>query len=113
MSLPQIVSEDEWIAARTRLLEKEKQLTHARDALNVERRNLPMVRVEKEYVFDGTDGRVRLLDLFEGRLQLIIGHFMFDPTWDEGCPSCTAGADEMSDGLLRHLHTRDTSFAYV
>ena len=64
-----------------------------------------MVRIEKDYVFDGPDGKVRLLDMFEGRRQLILGHFMFDPSWDEGCPSCTAGADEVSDGLLEHLRS--------
>ncbi len=72
-----------------------------------------MVRVEKDYRFDGPDGEATLLDLFEGRRQLMVGHFMFDPEWDEGCPSCTAGADEMSDGLRAHLATRDTTMAYV
>jgi predicted dithiol-disulfide oxidoreductase (DUF899 family) len=72
-----------------------------------------MVRMEKEYVFEGPDGRASLIDLFEGRQQLIVGHFMFDPSWEEGCPSCSAGADEVSDGLLRHLHARDTTFVYV
>ena len=88
-------------------------MTRARDALNVERRMLPMVRIEKDYVFDGRDGKASLLDLFEGRRQLILGHFMFDPRWENGCPSCSAGADEVSDGLLRHLHTRDTTYAAV
>ncbi|MBA2693677.1 MAG: DUF899 domain-containing protein [Rubrobacter sp.] len=113
MSLPRIVSRDEWLAAREELLAKEKEATRARDALNAERRMLPMVRVEKEYVFEGPDGEASLLDLFEGRRQLIVGHFMFDPAWEDGCPSCSAGADEVSDGLLRHLHVRDTSFAHV
>jgi predicted dithiol-disulfide oxidoreductase (DUF899 family) len=113
MSLPEIASYDEWRAARVRLLAKEKELTRQRDALNVERRNLPMVRIEKDYVFDGPDGEARLLDMFEGRRQLILGHFMFDPSWTDGCPSCSAGADEMSPGLLAHLHARETSFAYV
>ena len=72
-----------------------------------------MVRIEKEYVFEGPDGKASLLDLFEGRRQLIVGHFMFDPSWDEGCPSCSAGADEISNGLLKHLHVRDTTFVYV
>src|SRR5918995_737597 len=72
-----------------------------------------MVRIEKEYVFEGPDGKASLIDLFEGRRQLIVGHFMFDPSWEEGCPSCSAGADEVSDGLLRHLHARDTTFVYV
>jgi predicted dithiol-disulfide oxidoreductase (DUF899 family) len=72
-----------------------------------------MVRVEKEYVFEGHEGKATLLDLFEGRRQLIVGHFMFDPRWEEGCPSCSAGATEVSDDLLEHLHVRDTTFAYV
>jgi predicted dithiol-disulfide oxidoreductase (DUF899 family) len=113
MSLPQVVSRDEWLVARKELLAKEKELTRQRDALNAERRMLPMVEIEKDYVFDGPDGPVRLLDLFDGRRQLIVGHFMFDPRWEEGCPSCSAGADEVSDGLLEHLHARDTSFVYV
>ena len=113
MSLPNVVSHEQWLVARKALLEKEKELTRQRDALNVERRVLPMVKIDKEYVFDGTNGKVSLLDLFDGRRQLMVGHFMFDPSWDDGCPSCSAGADEMSDGLLRHLHTRDTTFVYV
>jgi predicted dithiol-disulfide oxidoreductase (DUF899 family) len=113
MSLPKIVSPAEWRAARVALLEEEKAMTRARDALNVKRRELPMVRIEKDYRFEGPDGPASLLDLFEGRRQLMVGHFMFDPEWDDGCPSCTAGADEMSDGLLRHLHTRDTTMVYV
>ena len=113
MSLPKIVSRDEWLAARKALLAEEKEQTRRRDALNAERRRLPMVRIEKDYVFEGPEGRWCLLDLFEGRRQLIVGHFMFDPRWDDGCPSCTAGADEVSDGLLAHLHARDTTLAYV
>ena len=113
MNLPQVVSRDEWLAARKELLAREKELTRQRDALNAERRRLPMVRIEKEYVFEGPDGKASLLDLFEGRRQLIVGHFMFDPSWDEGCPSCSAGADEISNGLLKHLHTRGTTFVYV
>jgi predicted dithiol-disulfide oxidoreductase (DUF899 family) len=72
-----------------------------------------MVRIEKEYVFEGPEGKASLLDLFEGRRQLIVGHFMFDPSWEEGCPSCSAGADEISDEFLKHLHVRDTTFVYV
>ncbi len=93
MSLPQIASRDEWLAARTALLAKEKAMTRRRDALNAERRNLPMVEIDKPYVFEGPDGPASLLDLFEDRRQLIVGHFMFDPSWDDGCPSCSAGAD--------------------
>ena len=113
MSLPKVVSRDEWLAARKELLAREKEFTKQRDALNAERRRLPMVSIDKEYVFDGSDGKASLLDLFDGRRQLIVGHFMFDPGWEDGCSSCTAGADEISDGLLRHLHVRDTTFVYV
>jgi predicted dithiol-disulfide oxidoreductase (DUF899 family) len=113
MSLPRISTREEWLAARKELLDKEKELTRQRDALNIERRNLPMVEVDKEYVFEGPKGKARLIDMFDGRRQLIIYHFMFDPEWNEGCPSCTAGIDELSPGFLEHLHTRDTSFALV
>jgi predicted dithiol-disulfide oxidoreductase (DUF899 family) len=112
-NLPRITSREEWLAARKALLVKEKELTRARDALNAERRRLPMVEIGKPYVFQGPDGEASLLDLFEGRSQLVVGHFMFDPSWDDGCPSCSAGADEMSLGHLEHLHARDTTFAYV
>ena len=113
MSLPRITTRENWIEARKELLEKEKALTRERDALNVERRNMPMVRIEKDYRFEGPDGEVSLLDMFDGRSQLIVGHFMFNPEWEDGCPSCSAGAAELSDGLLEHLRIRDTSFAYV
>ena len=113
MSLPKITTRAEWLSARKQLLDKEKQLTRQRDALNIERRNLPMVEIEKDYEFDGLNGKVRLIDMFEGRRQLLIYHFMFDPEWDDGCPSCTAGTDELSDGFLEHLHTRDTAYAMV
>ncbi|GAY12179.1 DUF899 domain-containing protein [Pseudonocardia sp. N23] len=113
MALPRIASRDEWLAARTALLAEEKELTRARDALNTRRRELPMVEIEKDYRFTGPEGEVGLLDLFEGRRQLMVGHFMFDPSWEDGCPSCTAGAEEMSQGLLDHLATRDTSLTYV
>jgi len=113
MSLPKIGTRDEWLAARKALLVKEKDFTRQRDALNAERRNLPMVPVEKDYTFDGPEGAVGLVDLFEGRPQLIVYHFMFDPAWEDGCPSCTAGTDELSPGFLEHLRTRDTSYAMV
>jgi predicted dithiol-disulfide oxidoreductase (DUF899 family) len=113
MSLPQIVSHDEWLAARTALLDQEKELTRRRDALSAARRELPMVEITKNYVFTGPQGEVGLMDLFEDRQQLIVYHFMFDPEWEEGCPSCSAGTDELSNGLLDHLHTRDTTLAYV
>ena len=113
MSLPQIASREEWLAARKALLAEEKRLTRQRDALNAERRRLPMVEIEKPYVFQGPDGELGLLDMFDGRRQLILGHFMFAPSWEDGCPSCSAGADEVSDGLLRHLHARDTTLVQV
>jgi predicted dithiol-disulfide oxidoreductase (DUF899 family) len=113
MSLPTIASRDEWLAARKELLVKEKELTRRRDAQNVERRNLPMVEIDKDYEFDGPDGKLRLLDLFEGRPQLIIYHFMFHPEWEDGCPSCTSGISELSPGFFEHLHTRDTTYAMV
>jgi predicted dithiol-disulfide oxidoreductase (DUF899 family) len=113
MSLPPIVSRAEWVVARKELLTEEKAMTRARDRLNAKRRMLPMVRVEKDYVFHGADGEASLLDLFEGRRQLIVRHFMFGPDWDTGCPSCTAAADELCAGILRHLHARETTMAVV
>ncbi|MEN3307325.1 MAG: hypothetical protein V7603_3527 [Micromonosporaceae bacterium] len=113
MSLPQVVSREEWLAARKALLAREKEMTRARDNLNADRRRLPMVRVDKDYVFEGPAGRASLADLFEGRHQLVVQHFMFDPSWDEGCQSCSAAVDEVSEGLLAHLRARDTTFAVV
>jgi predicted dithiol-disulfide oxidoreductase (DUF899 family) len=113
MSLPEVVSRDEWLVARKDLLAREKELTRLRDGLSADRRRLPMVRIDKDYVFTGPDGQAGLLDLFDGYRQLIVGHFMFDPSWDEGCSSCSAGADEVSDGLVQHLHARDTTLVYV
>ena len=113
MSLPRIATREEWLTARRELLAKEKELTRRRDALNVERRELPMVEVEKDYVLTGPDGPMGLADMFDGRRQLLVYHFMFDPTWDDGCPSCTAGTDELSPGFLEHLHVRDTTYAMV
>ena len=111
--LPNITSRQEWLDARSALLAEEKELTKRRDELNTRRRNLPMVEITKDYVFDGPTGEARLVDMFEDRRQLIIYHFMFDPSWDEGCSSCTAGTDEISQGFLDHLHTRDTTYAMV
>jgi predicted dithiol-disulfide oxidoreductase (DUF899 family) len=113
MSLPRVVSREEWLAARKELLAEEKELTRTRDALNIERRNLPMVEIEKAYVFESLNGKATLTDMFEDRAQLIIYHFMFDPEWEDGCPSCTAGTDELSAGFLEHLHVRDTTYAMV
>jgi predicted dithiol-disulfide oxidoreductase (DUF899 family) len=113
VSLPEIVTREQWLAARTELLAQEKEHTRQRDALNAERRRLPMVEISKTYNFDGPDGAVTLADLFDGRDQLIIQHVMFDPDWDAACPGCTAGLDELAPGVLRHLASRDTSFAGV
>jgi predicted dithiol-disulfide oxidoreductase (DUF899 family) len=111
--LPEVVSRDAWLAARRELLISEKEAVRAKDALNTRRRLLPMVRVEKAYRFDGPDGPVGLLDLFAGERQLVVQHFMFDPGWEDGCGSCTAAVDELSDGLLRHLRARSTTYAVV
>jgi hypothetical protein len=111
MSLPEIVSRVEWRAAREELLVKEKAVTRARDALNAERRALPMVEIGEEYVFEGGDGKATLADLFEERHQLVVHHFMFAPEWDAGCRSCSAFLDQV--GHLAHLKARDTSFAVV
>ena len=113
MSLPDVVSREAWLTERKALLVQEKELTRRRDALNAERRRLPMVEIDKPYVFTGPDGEATLLDLFEGRRQLILGHFMFDPAWEAGCSSCSAGADEVSQGLLDHLRSRDTELVFV
>lgn len=112
MTHPQVVSREEWLAARQALLIKEKEATHERDRLNAERRRLPMVKIEKEYVFEGPDGKLRLPGLFDGRRQLIIYHFMFDPSWDDGCPSCTNLVNNLPSRLTR-LHVRDTSLVLV
>ena len=115
MQLPEIATAAAWQAARDALLVKEKEATRARDALAAERRRLPMVRIEKDYVFDGVQGQARLLDLFDGRHQLILYHFMFAPGvdgWpDAGCDGCSMFVDNV--GHLAHLHARDTSFVLV
>lgn len=113
MALPEVVTREEWVEARVRLLAREKEQTRAREALNAERRLLPMVRVAKDYVFDGTDGPATLGDLFGDRSQLIIQHVMFDPGWDAACPGCTASVDALPDPVLAQLRSRDTSFALV
>jgi predicted dithiol-disulfide oxidoreductase (DUF899 family) len=112
MTYPRIVSQEEWLAARAELLLKEKEATRARDRLNAERRRLPMVKIEKEYSFEGPDGKASLLDLFDGRRQLIIYHFMFDPSWDDGCPSCSNLVDNLPFRLAR-LNDSDTSLVLV
>src|ERR1700756_1600602 len=109
---PIIVSRDEWLLARKKLLVREKQLTHERDAIAAERRKLPWVKVEKNYIFDSPNGKKTLADLFDRRSQLIVYHFMFGPEWQEGCPSCSFNMDH-TDGALVHLAQRDVSFAAV
>jgi len=109
---PKIVSRDEWLVARKELLAKEKQLTRQRDALSAERRALPWVKVDKQYVFDGPNGKQTLADLFDGRSQLVVYHFMFGLEWKEGCPSCSFVMDH-TDGMLVHLAQRDVTFAAI
>jgi predicted dithiol-disulfide oxidoreductase (DUF899 family) len=115
VNLPQVVSQAEWEAARAKLLAKEKEATRTRDALAAERRRLPMVQIDKAYVFEGPDGKASLLDLFDGRRQLIVYHFMFAPGvhgWPSaGCPGCSMFVDHI--GNLAHLHARDTSLVLV
>jgi predicted dithiol-disulfide oxidoreductase (DUF899 family) len=115
VKLPQVVSPAEWQTRRQELLAKEKAATRAHDDLAAERRRQPMVRIDKEYVFEGPGGQAKLLDLFEGRRQLILYHFMFAPGVDgfpdAGCPGCSMFVDQV--GHLAHFHARDTSFALV
>ena len=113
MSLPEITSREQWLVARKELLAREKEFTRQRDALNADRRRLPMVEVTEDYVFEGPDGTTTLLDLFEGRGQLILQHVMYGPDWDDPCPGCTASLDETNPGLFRHLWSRDTTFVAV
>ena len=113
MTFPDVVTREEWLEARTRFLVREKQATRDQDALNADRRRLPMVRVDKDYVFEGPDGRLSLVDVFGGSQQLIVQHVMFGPDWDAACPGCTASIDEISDGLLAHVRSRDTAFVLV
>jgi predicted dithiol-disulfide oxidoreductase (DUF899 family) len=111
MSVPRIVPADEWLAERKKLLADEEQAAAMLTRVRERRRELPAVLVEKDYLFDGPDGKVSLLDMFEGRRQLIVQHFMFDPSWDQGCPVCSYQADNIGD--LAHLHARNTTFAAV
>jgi predicted dithiol-disulfide oxidoreductase (DUF899 family) len=111
MSTPRIVSADEWLAARKELLVEEERAAEMLTRVAARRRDLPAVLVTKEYLFDGPDGKVSLLDMFEGRRQLIVQHFMFDPAWEQGCPVCSYQADNVGD--LAHLHARNTTFAAV
>jgi predicted dithiol-disulfide oxidoreductase (DUF899 family) len=112
VNLPKIVTRDEWLEARKELLAREKDFDHERDRLTEARRNLPMVKVEKEYVFDGPQGGVPLRDLFEGRRQLIVYHMMFDPARTTACKHCSCVMDNIAGSLI-HLTARDTSFATI
>src|SRR5262249_30389226 len=107
---PRIVSRTEWLDARKALLAQEKEFTRQGDALNPERRRLPMVRVDQDFAFEGRRSLAGLLDLFEGRQQLIVYHFMFDPSWEAGCPSCSFLTDNL--GHLAHLHAWKTTLAW-
>jgi predicted dithiol-disulfide oxidoreductase (DUF899 family) len=112
METHKIVSRDEWLTARKRYLTKEKEFTRQRDQLSAERRNLPWVKVEKNYMFDGPKGKESLADLFDGRSQLIVYHFMFGPGWEQGCPSCSFLSDHI-DGATVHLAHRDVTLLAV
>jgi predicted dithiol-disulfide oxidoreductase (DUF899 family) len=111
MNRPPVVSQQQWQAALEALCAKEKAATRARDALAAERRRLPMVAIEREFTLEGRDGPVKLHDLFEGRHQLLLYHFMFGPNQEAGCDGCSMVIDQV--GHLAHLHARDTSFAIV
>ena len=113
MSLPDVVSREQWLEARRRLLAQEKEMTRRHDELNASRRRLPMVRVDAEYVFDGPGGKVTLAQLFGDKRQLVVQHVMFGPDWDQPCPGCSAALDELSPGVLEHVASRDTAFALI
>jgi predicted dithiol-disulfide oxidoreductase (DUF899 family) len=112
MSSHRVVSRKEWIDARQALLAQEKELTRMRDRVSQARRDLPWVKVEKEYLFDGPNGKETLADLFAGRSQLLVYHFMFDPSWTEGCKSCSFWADNFN-GIIVHLDHRDVTMVAV
>ncbi|HTS04577.1 MAG TPA: DUF899 family protein, partial [Candidatus Eisenbacteria bacterium] len=107
-----VVSHDEWLAARKQLLAKEKEFTRLRDELSQQRREMPWEKVEKRYVFEGVNGKATLADLFDGRSQLLVYHFMFGPGWEQGCPSCSFLGDSF-DGITIHMAQRDTSFVAI
>ena len=111
VAMPKVASKEEWLAERINLLQEEKALTKQKDRINAQRRRLPMVKLEKDYEFDTPDGKKSLKDLFEGKKQLIVYHFMFDPEWEKGCPGCTGYVDSLGD--LSMLGERDTAFTLV
>jgi Bacterial protein of unknown function (DUF899) len=110
MSLPDVVSREQWLEARRQLLAQEKEYTRSRDALNADRRRLPMVKVDQEYVFEGPDGKVTLAGLFGDKRQLIVQHVMFGPDWEQPCPGCSASLATLSQAVLDHLATQETAF---
>ena len=111
---PDVATRDEWLAARKKLLAREREATHLRDAVNAERRRLPMVKVDKDYIFEGPDGELRLIDMFEGRPQLYIHHFMWIDATDQGCPSCTMAANlTFTDQDRALLNAKGVTFAAV
>jgi len=112
MSAHRVVSHDEWVKARQKFLKREKAFTRERDALTQERRELPWEKVDKGYVFDGPDGRETLSDLFAGKSQLVVYHFMFGADWDEGCPACSFWADNFNP-IVVHLKHRDTTMVAI
>jgi predicted dithiol-disulfide oxidoreductase (DUF899 family) len=112
MQTSKIVSQEQWLAARKAHLAREKELTRLRDQVSSERRALPWVKVEKSYAFEGPEGKQTLSELFDGRSQLIVYHFMFGPGWDQGCPSCSFLCDHI-DGALVHLAQRDVTLVAI
>ena len=113
MALPEVVTREEWLEARRALLAREKEMTRERDRLNADRRRLPMVRVEKDYVFEGPDGSVHLLDLFDGKPQLIVQHVMFAPGWDEVCRGCSGSLAVQNPAMVDQVRSRGTNFVLV
>ena len=112
MTTHEVVSKSEWVEARKRFLAKEKEFTHMRDQLSAERRALPWLRIDKDYTFDGPNGRETLAQLFADRSQLVVYHFMFAPEWEVGCKSCSFWADNFN-GITAHLRQRDVAFAAI
>jgi predicted dithiol-disulfide oxidoreductase (DUF899 family) len=110
-AVPRTATREEWLQERLRLLEHEKELTRQMDRVNAERRRLPMVPVDKTYTFEGPEGRRSLAELFDGKLQLVVYHFMFDPKWEKGCPGCTGYVDALGD--LSEVADRDTRFVVI
>lgn len=110
-AFPPVASREEWLSARKALLKKEKELLRTQDAISAERRSLPMVKVDKDYVFEGPDGKVKLVELFDGRRQLIVYHFMFDPAWEKGCEGCTGFINDLVG--LDSLHGKDTTLVAI